>query len=55
MMGRLGLEPRALALKAIKDDFSIGLILRRFPRFHKQEKRLESSRDSIGSDEKCLF
>jgi hypothetical protein len=32
VVSRLGLEPRALALKGRKDENIIGLILRRFPR-----------------------
>jgi hypothetical protein len=33
VVSRLGLEPRALALKGRKDQNVNGLILRRFPRF----------------------
>ena len=33
LVSRLGLEPRALALKELKSDLHKGLVLRRFPRF----------------------
>jgi hypothetical protein len=33
LVSRLGLEPRALALKGRKDSKTIGLILQRFPHF----------------------
>ncbi len=40
VVSRLGLEPRALALKARKDQNINGLISRRFPRFFLANKGL---------------